>query len=418
MRIENLRSETADNRTRVAATVIWEDCDRPKQEIFFETDKQFADGLVPNPDAFLAAGVVASLRNGEQRIAVDGEVCPVLRDGLTTVMHWLRYWYDPRRRLVRIEAKTRSHAPVPRTQDRAGFFLSGGIDSLSTLRRNRLEIPATHPRSFKDGILIFGLEVDDSGAFAHVRDYLSVLAEKAAFTLIPISTNARYLDDDWTFWGDEFEVAVLASVAHVLSGRLTDMTIASTYEISYLHPHASHPALDPNYGSANLRIHHDAVALGRFAKTRLVAEWDVGRDHVRVCNQTKHYRAGMLNCGQCEKCVRTMMTFLALDSLHKSKAFPYSDVTEEMVWAAVTPNISMTVYPFYGELMRALEQKGRHDLVRPIKRALALYRSETGVSGVIRRFDRLYLDGALRTLIKAIWSWIPGSKYNYRRRVT
>ncbi len=37
MRIENLRSETVANRSRVSATVIWEDSDPGSQDVCFET---------------------------------------------------------------------------------------------------------------------------------------------------------------------------------------------------------------------------------------------------------------------------------------------------------------------------------------------------------------------------------------------
>ena len=37
MRIEGLHSEKRGDRTRVAATVKWEDCDRPAYELYFET---------------------------------------------------------------------------------------------------------------------------------------------------------------------------------------------------------------------------------------------------------------------------------------------------------------------------------------------------------------------------------------------
>ena len=53
MKIEDLRSEKGGGRAKVAATVIWEDCDRPTHEVYFETDEAFADGLSCNPHAFL-----------------------------------------------------------------------------------------------------------------------------------------------------------------------------------------------------------------------------------------------------------------------------------------------------------------------------------------------------------------------------
>ena len=53
MKIENLRSEKRGDRSRVAATVIWEDCDRPTHEVYFETEEAFAKDLSCNPHSFL-----------------------------------------------------------------------------------------------------------------------------------------------------------------------------------------------------------------------------------------------------------------------------------------------------------------------------------------------------------------------------
>src|SRR5690606_28784571 len=82
-------------RARVTATVTWEDCDRPPHEMYFETDEQFATALSFNPNAFLTACVLPAMRHGEERVLVEGQVCPELLDGLTTAMAWIRYWSMP-----------------------------------------------------------------------------------------------------------------------------------------------------------------------------------------------------------------------------------------------------------------------------------------------------------------------------------
>jgi hypothetical protein len=64
MKIEDLRAEEQGTRTRVMATVSWEDCDRSKQEIYFETEKPFVEGLSCNPHAFLIAAVIPAFWSG------------------------------------------------------------------------------------------------------------------------------------------------------------------------------------------------------------------------------------------------------------------------------------------------------------------------------------------------------------------
>jgi len=40
MRIENIRREQSGDRARGTATVLWEECGRPAQDIYFETSEE------------------------------------------------------------------------------------------------------------------------------------------------------------------------------------------------------------------------------------------------------------------------------------------------------------------------------------------------------------------------------------------
>jgi len=396
MKIQNLRS---DGIARVAATVIWEDCDRPTQEIYFETTEAFAQDLTCNPHAFLIACIMPAMRHGEARVFIDAEICPQLRNGLITAMTWMRHWYGAKRKLVQIEAKTKSHLPTPRPPQRAGFFFSGGIDSLTTLRTNRLDFPSEHPGSFKDGLLIYGIEKDaEPEYFEQVVSYLSEIAQDADIRLIPVYTNVRYLDQDGAFWGQEFQGAVLAAVAHALSRRLTTVTIPSSFDINHLYPYGSHPLLDPNYSSSDLQIHHDSVLLSRLTKTKIVADWDVALQNLRVCNKKKLIKPGALNCGQCEKCIRTMTGLLALGKLDKTPTFPKADVTENLL--VTNAYIKHPPYGefYYRELIAPLAAKGRHDLVRGIEQIIARYHRQER----LKQIDRQFLKGNLLKFYKKV----------------
>ena len=399
MKIENLKSETNGNLARVAATVLWENSDRPTQEIYFETTKAFAQDLSCNPHAFLVACIMPAMRHGEERVFIDAEICPELRNGLITAMSWIRYWYGADRKLVEIEAKTKSHLPTPRTQERAGFFFSGGIDSLTTLRTNRLDFPLEHPGSFKDGLLIYGIERgEEPEFFKQVVSSMSEIAQDADIRLIPAYTNIRHLDEDSAFWGKEFQGAVLSAVAHAFSQRFTTVTIPSSFDIFNLYPYGSHPLLDPNYSSSDLRIRHDSILLSRFAKTKLVADWDVALQNLRVCNRKELIKPGALNCGKCEKCIRTMTGLLALGMLDKTRTFPDVDVSEELFLAeACIKNFPYAEY-YYRELIAPLAAKKRHDLVRGIERLIARYHMQER----LKQIDRKFLKGNLIKFYKKV----------------
>ncbi len=398
MKINNLTTEKNGNYTKVAATVIWEDCDRPTQELYFETTTELANSLTCNPHAFLVAGIIPAMHHGEKRIYLDAEICPELQAGLMMAMGWLRQWYHSDRQLVSIEAKTKSDFTWPQFQ-RAAFFFSGGIDSLATLRVNRLDFPLEHPRSFKDGILILGLEgheIEGQLAGQHLS-LLSELAIDAKIDLLPVYTNIRNLDRDLEFWHNEFQAALLSAVAHAFSARLTDVTIASSEYAPFVVPYGTHPLLDPNYSSQNLRIRHDSVLLSRLDKTKIIAEWDAGLQNLKVCTRNQYED---LNCGRCEKCLRTMTALEAIGMLEKTTAFLRKDICEEILVNGAYIGDEGIRY-CYLETVDLLKQKGRDDLVRGIKRIVDRF-DEKDFKGIVQRLDRKFLKGNLVNSVKRL----------------
>ncbi len=393
MKIENLRTENDGNKVRSMATVLWEDCDRPAKDIYIEVDKAFSQDFSCNPHSFLVAGLVPAMHSGEKRIFIDEEICPELFAGLHIVMRIFQQWYKrygAEYRPMQIEAKTLRHGYSQVMSERAGFLISGGIDSLATLRINRLNYPLDHPRSFKDAFLVHGLQPEVDDIFADLVNSLSAITEETNVTLIPLSTNIRYLYDNWPFWADEFEAAVFSAVAHAFNSRIGSMTIASSFDISNLHPHGSHPLLDPNYSSHDMRIWHDDVSISRFAKTKFVAEWDTALQRLRVCNFPNPEGVEVLNCGQCEKCVRTMLALTALDKLKETQVFPVNEVSAELVQTAV--QLNKTTYPFYSELIAPLNEAGRHDLARAVEHKISAYRGMGALGKKLKRKVSRFLN--------------------------
>jgi hypothetical protein len=324
-------------------------------------------------------------------------------------MVYLRSWYGTPRNLVQIEASTNRRQPISRTATNAASFLSGGVDSLATLRANRLNYAADHPYSIADCLIVHGFDIggrealgDETGFFDRTLAALTPIAQAAGVHLIPVATNIRHLDDDVTFWMYEFHGAALAAVAHAVCRRINRVCIAGTMHVPFLEPWGSHPALDSNYSTVDLQVEHDGLAMSRLEKVRLIAEWDVALRDLRVCTMNP---AEGLNCGRCEKCLRTMLELLACGKLDQTSAFPAQDVTVDQVL-----NIHIGVdfpAPWYQELVTPLTERGRSDLARAIQAKLSeferrqLWQQEKDWKGLIKRLDRRFLRGALYLAYRA-----------------
>ncbi len=368
MKIQNLKKEQAGEIVRVGATVVWEEREHEPQEIFIATEPEYGQDLVPDPDAFVVGAIMPALHFGEKRILVDGRLCPRLKQNLETVMGMMHHWTGGQMRPLRIEAEPKSDSLYKSRKRRAGMFLSGGIDSLASLRLNRLQFPACHQDYIRDCLLLHGFDIGgviERGAKYHVferaRQHMQTVARDADVSLLPVYTNIRHLCDDRDLWLNRFFGAVLAAVALALAARLHLVNIAASYDVYNLVPCGSHPMLDPYFSSSDLDIRHCDVHLRRIDKLRVVAQWPVALNNLRVCLANV---ADRLNCGRCEKCVRTMCGLAAVGALEKCQAFEEDRVDPDLFDA-----FDITIrhrQPFYEELIEGLEARGHRSLVQRI----------------------------------------------------
>ena len=162
--------------------------------------------------------------------------------------------------------------------------------------------------------------------------------------------------------------------------------------------------MDTAYGSCDLRIEHVGITLSRLAKVQLVADWEVAFQNIMVCTRPMKIAEGMLNCGTCEKCIRTMTELTAIGALAKTNAFIENDISSKLLsTAAITSKYQVSCYR---DLLGPLKERGRHDLARTIKYIIA--RKPVNLLGIrlldrlgrvrterIKKFDEKYLGGCL-----------------------
>ncbi len=411
MRIDNLARTQGSDLARVSASVIWEECDRPPFDLYFATEGLAAPDLASDPHAFLVACLLPAMQFGERRIRIAEEVCPELLNGLETNMRWYEYWSGGQLHPVQIECPRSRVNLSSHKEKRAGSFLSGGIDSLATLRTNRLDYPLDHQASVRDCVVVHGFDIGgttrggtEQSFFDRSAAALRDIARDAEVELIPITTNVRLLHDDVAFWMHYFHGAALASVAHTLSRRLARIYIASSFLTSPV-PWGSHPLTDPNYGSYALQIRHDGLHLTRLEKAQVVANWDVALRNLRVC--TDNPEKG-LNCGVCEKCVRTMLELLAVGKLDGAESFPTQRIPlDALDMLEIREDYEAT---FYHELLEPLAASGHAQIADCIEGKLAKYEKyhawemEDDLKGIVKRVDRRYLGSALYRTWKGLRS--------------
>lgn len=375
MEIRDLRLTTTERGVRAEAEVVWEDADLPTCTLYFETEPAFADSFAASPDAFLLACAPAAGWHGEQRVALEGPVCPVMRDHADAVVRLIRTQH-PELTVPRIEVAQGVEPGLPRRPERTGMFLSGGVDALTVLRLNRRTYPLDHPASIREAFLAFGLYGFDVGAdgpqperlaaWRDLRGRMEGLAEREAFTLIPLYTNVRTFTPDYLAWSRALFSPLTAACAHGFASRVSTVLMGSDGTGIEPDDIADSQTLSQCFSSAALEVRLDLVHLDRLARIGLLADWDDGRRLMQPCHHVEVPESGRINCGRCEKCLRTMLGLIVLGRLDETPAFDQDDLTPDVIDEVWLPSRNKVMH--LAAFKRPLARAGRRDLAAAIRR--------------------------------------------------
>jgi hypothetical protein len=349
----------------IFATVVWEDCEYPEQELIFETRGDRLDHAVGEPcaDAFLSACFPLAGVHGESRVRIEGRPCPMLIEGLYTAHAWWTSWGGMPFPVPSIETLgwgTRRISTAPR---RAVAFLSGGVDGLHMLMRNRRLYKPDDPAYVHEALFIHGFDIGkrardpEDGRYRMMLRRLEPVVADLGLRLVQCRTNLRHLPSKPDFWEHRHNGAGLAAVGHSAVFGSAFLFIGASWPTSHQVPWGSHPTIDNLFSSQRITVIHDGSRFSRLQKVRDLARWPTGLAALRVCPANAGSRA---NCGECEKCLRTRLELLAA-GIGETEAFGPS-VTPGEIWnAAVLGSIGDRVI-FYEDLIEPLRARGYHEL--------------------------------------------------------
>lgn len=374
MRIGEPRISHEAGWTRLSSFL---DTSQGEREIYFEVPDEFGSWLAETPDPFVAAGAVLSPILEEDIVEVEG-ACPQLAEGCRTALAWLGHWYPGE--FGRIPAIEVTNPSAERSPDgRAACFLSGGIDSLATLRLNLLSFPRGHPGRIDAAIFVnWGVgdstqEVEARGRFAAARaSALRKFGRQVDVDVVEVRSNLHlWVDGRSDLWMTAWHGAFLASVAHALGAGLSSVRLASSDQIKDVHPWGSHPLLEPELSSGSVRVFHDGLRFSRFEKTAVVAAWPEAVEVVNVCVGELSMRLNKGACGPCEKCLRTAAAFTAEGFPDAGKALLGNELQTTDIDRI---RLDSEVWPYWSDIAATAESNGQPELARAASRALARFR--------------------------------------------
>jgi hypothetical protein len=407
MIVHNIRLDHSDGYRRLCASVAWEEAARKPQELEF---RFLSDQSTIDPtscaDPFLTALAPIAFRHGERRISVEGTVCPLLVENLYTALGYLRDWYWYEYDLARDEP-LRFSIEASRYQVRhlegngsAAAFFSGGVDSFDLMLHNHETLSEGHPLRIREALFAWGLDFgtrqdrgDEEAFFAETRARFEPWLNSIGVKLVPAWTTVRFLDRDTHGWQFETHGSAMAAIGQCLGNYTDNFWIASSYDIPALHPWGSHPILDRCYSTSATSFHHARERFTRLNKIAYVAKNQEALDLLRVCffGDEAH-----MNCGRCEKCIRTRIGLLIAGKLEQAGSMPYRELTFDEIARNVTLSPSAAI--FARECLAPLRSIGRSDLANALRLKLLQRRLRAGsdLRAALKYVDKHALGGRLK----------------------
>jgi hypothetical protein len=350
IRVTAPRKLSRNGLDRVSASVNGE-------ELFFESAEI---ELVPVAELFATALLPLAAFAGT-RLNIDAALDPLWMRNADRVMRvWNRWWRTPGELVSVLVARADGsvaasrRAPEPRT----GLCFTLGVDSFHSLLRSGHRV---------DGLLFaegYDMALGDSARSAAVRASLEEVARATGAAPAVIRTNLReHPVGRGADWGRTHGGAV-AALGHAAADTVGELLIASTKPYFADAPWGSHWETDPGWSSSRVRVIHVGAELRRNDKLAQLLDERLVQRHLRVCWEN---RAPTGNCGECEKCLRTMLILTAHDRLTDFPVFPRREPLSAQLDAL--PSLPPYLIPVYAAELQRLDRPLRRSVERLIGRS-------------------------------------------------
>lgn len=292
---------------------------------FFRSDRFFADystSVEDVPEAILAIPAIANIAPVCWATDADLFIDTLDRtfcESLQRIHEVFSEFYP----ILQTSASTFINEPrgVPASlggEFSSGVLFSGGVDSLATLVRRHEESPTLFTVRGAD------VSLEQNDAWQRTKSLASECAAKYdlenqfiqsnLYTFVDHSTLSGLFGYDITsgaWWGGvQHGMGLLGVCAPVAYDHgLSDLYIAATHTEDFGRLWGSHPAIDNEVVWSGTACRHDGFELTRQQKIELLVSQTEQQDldlPIKACYESESAK----NCGECEKCCRTIVGLL------------------------------------------------------------------------------------------------------------
>lgn len=340
-------------------------------------------------DALFTIGLPLAMASDGQ-LTLDAPVSPRLLEHSELLQDILLTWHPRKLRRARLDVPARTEADAGHPDAGTVTCFTGGVDSFFSLSKRHADVSSL--------LFVHGLDVRlaDTEFRAEISRHLGAVAARSGKTLIEGATNVRrFMSRHNLAWGLIAHGPVLASVGLLLSGQHRSMLIPASHAYTDLYPWGTHPLVDPLYSTELLTVSHDGGEATRAQKVRRLAHDPLAWDNLRVCYQ----RTGRYNCGECEKCVRTMVTLHLEGTLDRFSVFPARLDVERVRALPITSGRGQLL--FARENLRLALEVGDTAMADALQEAIRTYQRRV-VQEQVPKAPRRTLQARLRTRLERL----------------
>jgi hypothetical protein len=349
------------------------------EKVYFRVPEKF--DLYPMAECFLGLALLDAMVSNSA-IVIDDSVAlsKALYDRIPEIQAIYSCW-NTDLKVVDVEARLSDEGMG---FESVGSFFSAGVDSSHTLLRNKEDISylIMFP-SFDSG--------NDEASWTKRVDKQAHFAKSLGKELIPVNTNAREWVEgrniSWSFVHGLF----LSSIGGALG--MKRIYVPSSHTYAELFPWGSHPLSDPMWGTESTEVIHDSAGYRRSEKMKELLKEPTLANNLQVC-----WASTSENCGECSKCLRTMVVVSLLGGEIKSLP-PLNGLKTLKNFKATSEGESV----FLEDTMILARECGNDEMYKAVRRSYRRYQLSLIPSLLDRYLFANYFRDLYRRIKKPDW---------------
>jgi len=305
MQVTNIRTTRGRGRVRLDAKITIEKTAK-EFHVFYDFPGSFWFDLSLNSGDPLLALTLLPAMVLDESLAIEAPISYRLSENLSHLQDVFSTM-NPGWSEIPIQAPIKRFRPsFFRPKMKRGLFFSLGVDSFYSLKKLLEE---DNPQKLSHLILVHGLDIfyqkKNHGLFTEVLDHARQVAGEYDLQVLDVVTNMRDFSDHFVNWETQYGCGTF-SVGLALQRGFETLYLASGLSIFYdgFIAYGSGPLITPHWSTERTVFMQHGGGAERQDKINAINDFPAAMKHLRVCWENP---GNAYNCGQCEKCLRTMI---------------------------------------------------------------------------------------------------------------